>query len=45
MRFSTKLIKKSLEIRSSLLNSNDFSDKTEVEDDWRITKVVNKILI
>ena len=44
MRFSTKLVKKSLEIRSNLLNSNDFSDKTEVEDDWRITKVTLKML-
>ena len=39
MRFADHLIAKANEIRSIFLNSNDKDDGTEIDEDWRNTKV------
>lgn len=39
MRFSSHLIEAANEFRAKYLDSNDFDDKTVLDDNWTIVKV------
>jgi len=45
MRFASKLVKKSEELRAVLLNSDDESDRTKISPDWRQTKKLHSSAI
>ncbi len=45
MRFAAKLVLKAKELRELLLNSNNKSDRTEMDEDWRKNKKLHSMAV